>query len=685
MLGTDQVLNQGRYRIISSFGQDGSGGMYEAYDTVSETNVVLRESVGIVGKVATANKLDAVNAAFADEAKKLAEIRHESVVSVQDYFSELDRQYLVLESVTGYSLTKYFEPGEAKPALTDVLSWAEQVLGALQYLHRLSPPVTHGEIRPENIKLTSGAKVKLLTTKISERLGSGAVREARGQAKDTAFNYRPLEQIWPDISFAMQKVILEGFDEKAAGVLLRPLDARSDIYSVGASFYHVLTGTPPIDVLERSTAILDGKPDPLPRPTDLDASIPPEISDALMRAMSIRRENRFDWAVIMSQVLRTAVIRAKERESELAQIPKEEPNTAKEKPVDKIPMRSEREPEPDFDHTSPEAHFELRRQLVEDRQIELEAEQAQLDEERNKIEQRRLELEAEKERHAGERERLRVEAEEARQRAEMERRRLEKERLEQEAEKERKKIAEKLAALDAERERERAEEERLQKEAEADRQRAEQRLNELRAEQERHRAEQERIALEAKRELDLAEKRLLELSGADLDLTEPEVVEPVEPSEPPGAREVKAFADAVIFSPTFDYESMSPDRSGFNWHVPVAGGVALLIVGGVLGWMFMPSDGPAPAAYVQPAAIVKEETKLPTVESSPLPETEKVASQPETEPVPASVESEAAAPATEAQKHPQISAVQEKQKRPAAEKAPAAKKKVTVDDLINDN
>lgn len=652
MLGIDQVLNQGRYRIISSFGQDGSGGIYEAYDTVSDTNVVLRESVGIVGKVATANQLDAIKAAFADEAKKLAEIRHESLVSVQDYFSELERQYLVLESVTGYSLTKYLEPGQTKPALNDVLSWADQVLGALQYLHRLSPQVIHGDIRPENIELTSAQKVKLLTTKISTGLWSGAMRGAHERAKETAFNYRPLEQIWPDLDPGMQKAILDGFDEKAAGVLLRPLDARSDIYSTGATFYHLLTGILPIDALERSIAIGDGKPDPLARPADLDASIPPEISDALMRAMSIRREDRFELAVIMSQVLRTAVIRAKERGSATPQMPKERPNTIKEMPVE-IPMRPGRES--DFDPTSPEAQFELRQQLVEDRQMELEAEQARLEQEHSKIEQRRLKLEAEKEQHAIERERLRVEAEGARRRAEIERKRLEKERLEQEAENERQKISDRLSAIAAQRERERVEE-----------------LG--------RRAAQEQIVVEAKKELELAEKRLLELSGSDLDISEPEVVEHVAAKPEPKAPEANVVAKATALSWTQDDEIAVPDfggQPGTNWRLPVAGGAALLLVGGVVGWMFMPSSSPAPSSPVQPTAFIKQEAILSSTEPSPAREPEQLTSQTDTETESAPVQE---APAVDPQKRPQISAVPAKQK-----KAPAPKKKVTVDDLINDN
>src|SRR6187402_1800133 len=111
MLGTSQTLNKGRYQVTNSFSHDSSGAMYEAVDTINNDPVILRESVGRFGKVATPSQIDASNAAFAGEAKVLAEIEHESLVSVRDYFSEIDRQYLVLEPLTGQNLTKYLEPG----------------------------------------------------------------------------------------------------------------------------------------------------------------------------------------------------------------------------------------------------------------------------------------------------------------------------------------------------------------------------------------------------------------------------------------------------------------------------------------------------------------------------------------------------------------------------------------------
>src|SRR5947208_6373476 len=124
MLGTSQILNKGRYQIINSFSEDATGAMYEAVDTVSNIPVIVRESVGRFGKVATASQISAFNAAFVGEARVLAEIEHESLVSIRDYFSEIDRQYLVLESLTGHDLTKYLEAGAERPALQDVLAWA---------------------------------------------------------------------------------------------------------------------------------------------------------------------------------------------------------------------------------------------------------------------------------------------------------------------------------------------------------------------------------------------------------------------------------------------------------------------------------------------------------------------------------------------------------------------------------
>jgi serine/threonine protein kinase len=304
MLTTDQVLGKGRYRIISNFKQDGTGSLYEAYDTVNKSTVVLRETIGSSGGVMTPAQLDEINNIFEGEAKTLTEVDHESLLHVQDYFSEIDRHYLVMESVDGCDLTKFLDPTENAPALGDVMKWADQILAALEHLHTLPTPIVHRDIRPANIRLTSAFKVKLLTAGVSSH--EVIMASAANPADSSVLNYRPLEQLWGGLDPASQKVITNSYDDRARRILQQPLDARSDIYAVGATLYHVITRTLPKDALERSIELLDGNSDPLPSPSEIDPSISEELSEVLMKSMELRREHRYDSAGIMRQVLNSS-------------------------------------------------------------------------------------------------------------------------------------------------------------------------------------------------------------------------------------------------------------------------------------------------------------------------------------------------------------------------------------------
>ncbi|HMJ09508.1 MAG TPA: hypothetical protein VK468_10910, partial [Pyrinomonadaceae bacterium] len=133
---------------------------------------------------------------------------------------------------------------------------------------------------------------------------------------ETVMNYSPLELIWDGLDAASQKVISNSYDDRSERLLKEPADARSDIYSLGATLYHLVTGRLPVDPLERSIELLDGNPDPLKPPHKVDPKIPVELSEVLMRSLEIKRENRFDSAVIMRQVVRTAMVRVREREAE---------------------------------------------------------------------------------------------------------------------------------------------------------------------------------------------------------------------------------------------------------------------------------------------------------------------------------------------------------------------------------
>jgi serine/threonine protein kinase len=385
MLTINQVLEQGRFQIISPLGQNGIDAGYKAFDNLLEKEVLLKEISISLNKVTPLAQLETLKLAFAGEAKILTAIKHDSLLQVHHYFSEIDRHFLVMEYVEGNDLSELLEKNKSPFALSDVLNWTDQLLDALSYLHALNPPIIHRDIKPQNIKLTADGKIKLLAFGIAGNADARTNSSVRSQAFDAAkLNHLPLEQIWEKLDPASRKVVTKSYDEKSQKILEQPADVRTDIYALGATVYQLLTALLPIDALERSIEILEGKSDPLPSPNKLSASIPPEVSDVVLKALEIRRENRFSSAVIMRQVLRTALVRVKERE---AAETKKQASLEAEEATRELRLAEQ-------------MRIEQERKHVEKERLELEAEQKRLEQERQVIEQKRIELEAEQKRQA---------------------------------------------------------------------------------------------------------------------------------------------------------------------------------------------------------------------------------------------------------------------------------------------
>lgn len=314
MPANEKFLNNGRYHLTALTSTDGSLLISDAYDTTRDAKVVVRE-VRMPGNAASADA-ERLRMTFVNSGTVLKGIRHESLIHVNDHFSESDRHFLVLEAVDGDPLSLALDAGGISFELKQVTDWADQILAGLDYLHSFRPRVIHQRVRPQHLVLTSEGRIKLLAFTVAGDSGLNITTNVQPNLFDGEIAYSPLEQIWDSLDSASQNVIVNHFGEKFEFEMGMPLDPRSDIYSTGATLYHLITGKKPVDALERTIELIEGNPDPLKPISDFAPLVPPEVVDVISGAMPIVRGERFASANEMRNALRSALKASAERDKE---------------------------------------------------------------------------------------------------------------------------------------------------------------------------------------------------------------------------------------------------------------------------------------------------------------------------------------------------------------------------------
>lgn len=287
------------------------GAVYEARDERLGSMVALKEIIIELDKIPTAKQREFFRRAFEREARLLAGLHHEVFPRVMDYFSEENRQFLIMELISGDDLGESLHKNKKPFALNVALQWADHLLDALDYLHTQTPPIFHRDIKPQNLKVTARGKIKLLDFGIAKSVDQAASTITNQTFVGATLEYAPIEQILPAITPTFREFIVLKHSEKAKAVLNQNTDARCDLYAVGATFYHLLTTRAPVDSAKRTLEIWEGNRDPLPNPAEINAEIPPPISAWLLKALEIEREDRFSSAIEMQKALQAAVEQAK--------------------------------------------------------------------------------------------------------------------------------------------------------------------------------------------------------------------------------------------------------------------------------------------------------------------------------------------------------------------------------------
>lgn len=289
MLQVGDVL-VGRYEIEALLGEGGMGAVFRAKDTLKERLVALKEfrlgdlpsesdltaiPDGTRGRrktPGTQTREDAFKL-FKKEAKLLSGLEHPNLPQVFDYFSLGAEAYIVMTLIEGKSLADLLEENGGPLPEDQVTGWLLQALDALTYCHGRG--VIHRDLKPENLLLTQGNKIFLIDFGIAKALNPGQQATSTGVPLLTV-GYSPPEQY--------------SAGEGSA-------DPRTDLYSLGAAAYTLLTGTIPPESTLRAGGTA------LPAPRSLNPAISKRMEVFIQRCMQLNRENRPQTAAEAARLL----------------------------------------------------------------------------------------------------------------------------------------------------------------------------------------------------------------------------------------------------------------------------------------------------------------------------------------------------------------------------------------------
>ncbi len=251
LIGT---LLRGRYRIAKIVGQGGMGTVYRAQDTELNDRPVAVKEMSV--QSLSAQQAQEVAKAFKREATLLATLQHPNLPSVFEHFEEHGNWYIVMSFIQGETLEDYLKhTNRHKLAFPEVLQIGKQLCAALSYLHSQQPPIIFRDVKPANIMRTPDGQIYLIDFGVARRFKPG-------QAKDTtpfgSIGYAPPEQF-----------------NKAQTT------PRSDIYSLGATLYQLLTGYEP-----------DSTPFRFPALQSLEPGIPKPLVTLIEQMLEIAENKR---------------------------------------------------------------------------------------------------------------------------------------------------------------------------------------------------------------------------------------------------------------------------------------------------------------------------------------------------------------------------------------------------------
>ncbi len=282
-LGTTLQGKHGRYVLQKEVARGGMGAIFQAEDVTNSRIVAVKEAC--LDPVTCEDRRDDIRERLIHEMEVLWPLDHPSIPKIYDQFSGQQNEYLVMEFIEGQTVMQIQQQTLRQERRLDesrVVGWLLQVLDALAYLHEQPKPVIHRDIKPENLMLTHDGRVMLidfgLMKQVEEQLAeSGPLIKAVGTVE-----YAPPEQ------YADSQ---------------RSTDARTDIYSLGATAYYLLAGRLPPRSVDRIMPISINLSKQLPPLRPHNPTVSKHTERVIFNALEVDPEERYQTARQMRDAL----------------------------------------------------------------------------------------------------------------------------------------------------------------------------------------------------------------------------------------------------------------------------------------------------------------------------------------------------------------------------------------------
>ena len=279
-----------RYTIVEKLGHGGYGDVYRAFDANLQLDVVVKKLKDLT---------ESENGGR-EEVDVLKQLHQENLPTVFDFFVEDGQAYTVMSLIPGQDLE---EVREKYPRFNQkqVLYWAKQLARALAYLHTRKPSIIHSDIKPSNIMLKPDGDVCLIDFNISL-----AITGDNSYATGTSNGFSPPEQ-YPDFGFYLEETGAQlynnEYDDRTsqAVTIMRNtigngIDERSDIYSLGATLYTLITGKKPSSHYWNNESILDK-----------NVNISPGFAHIIDKMMQLDPDDRYQNGVELLDALENII------------------------------------------------------------------------------------------------------------------------------------------------------------------------------------------------------------------------------------------------------------------------------------------------------------------------------------------------------------------------------------------